>query len=272
MPRIGSCAALAFAVAVVTTPHAQDAARLEFDVASIKRASADVTLRSGFIPTAGRFVAESVTAQSLIAFAFRDTADEVTGAPAWARSDRYNVTATLPRKATVSETALMLRNLLVDRFQLIAHIETRQRDVLALVRLDPSRPLPQGFQRIDEDCTQPRDAQAMPQVGQIETTEMPTCLSINNGRILNSGGMPVKMLAAQVTSLVGRKVIDQTGLSGSYRFVLRYSRPDANSPPATDDYPDITTALREQLGLKLVPTKASVNVAVVDRFEPPSEN
>jgi uncharacterized protein (TIGR03435 family) len=272
MPRIGSCAALAFAVTIVTTHHAQDAARLEFDVASIKRASADVTLRSGFIPTPGRFIAESVTAQSLIAFAFRDTADEVTGAPAWARSDRYNVTATLPREATVSETALMLRNLLVDRFQLLVHIETRERDVLALVRLDPSRPFPPGFQRIDEDCTQPRDDKPMPQVRQIETAEMPTCLSINNGRILNSGGMPTKMLAAQVSGYAGRRVIDQTGLPGSYRFVLRYSRPEPNAPPATDDYPDITTALREQLGLKLVPTKAPVNVVVVDRLEPPSEN
>jgi uncharacterized protein (TIGR03435 family) len=272
MPRIGSCA-LTFAVAVVTTAYAQESARLEFDVASIKRASAEFGARSGFIPTPGRFVAENVSAQSLVGFAFRDTADEVKGASDWARSDRYNVTATLPRKATVSETALMLRNLLVDRFRLVAHIESEERNVLALLRVDPTRPLAQGLRRIDEDCTQPRDQPGSPPpLRQIETAEMPACLSVNNGRILNSGGMPMKMLAAQATSLVGRKVIDQTGLSGSYRFVLRYSRPEPNAPPATDDYPDITTALREQLGLKLVPTKAPVNVVVVDRLKPPSEN
>ena len=70
-----------------------------------------------------------------------------------------------------------------------------------------------------------------------------------------------------MSGLIGGRVVDQTGLDGRYRFRLRYSRPNQ---PSADDAPDIATALREQLGLRLVSTKTMINVLVVDRLERPA--
>lgn len=274
MRRITS--ALFLASTLAASVYAQDAAAPTsptFEVASVKRTVGTDSVRSGFIPTPGRFVAENVPAGTLIGFAYRDTVDDLRGVPAWAQSERYNVTATLPAQSSPSQVALMLRNLLVDRFRLTVHIERQERDVLTLIRSQLDQPLPSGFKRIDEDCTQPREPRRPPaSLAQSETGEMPVCVTVNNGRTLNSGGAPMELLARQLRPLVGREVIDQTDLSGSYRFILRYSRTESGAPPPTDEYPDIITALREQLGLKLVPKKAIVNVLVVERFDRPTED
>ena len=80
---------------------------------------------------------------------------------------------------------------------------------------------------------------------------------------------------------VGRLVIDKTGLTGLFDIHLEYSRDDAMrmtegpdpsiaSPSGTK--PSIFKALQEQLGLKLTPDKAPVEVIIIDHAEPPSEN
>jgi uncharacterized protein (TIGR03435 family) len=84
-----------------------------------------------------------------------------------------------------------------------------------------------------------------------------------------------------------RVVIDATGLKGSYDFTLNWTLEDvrntqfngagaaqgpANTPPPDSSGPSILTALQEQLGLKLVPQKAPVEVLVIDHVEQPSPN
>lgn len=66
----------------------------------------------------------------------------------------------------------------------------------------------------------------------------------------------------------GRVIVDKAGLTGRFDFTLRYTlqlRPD-------DDTPSIFTAVEEQLGLKLVPDSAPLEVVVVDHIERPTEN
>jgi uncharacterized protein (TIGR03435 family) len=77
--------------------------------------------------------------------------------------------------------------------------------------------------------------------------------------------------------MAGRHVVDKTGLTGSYRLRLEAARMAAGpsldvsaTDPATA--PSIFTALQEQLGLKLEPSRAQLEVLVVDRIERPSEN
>jgi len=72
-----------------------------------------------------------------------------------------------------------------------------------------------------------------------------------------------------------RMLINQTGLSGSYNFALKWSREQSagsdNGAPISDA-PSFFTALQEQLGLRLVPTKAPTEVIVIDHIEHPTEN
>ena len=73
--------------------------------------------------------------------------------------------------------------------------------------------------------------------------------------------------------VLNRPVVDQTGLTG--RFDLRLMWTPDGPPPATeraDAPPDIFTAIQEKLGLKLVSTKAPVDVLVIDHAERPSAN
>ena len=79
---------------------------------------------------------------------------------------------------------------------------------------------------------------------------------------------------------IGRPVVNQTGLLGGYYIKLQYARDQPESgnartgtpPPLGPDGPSIFTALQEQLGLKLVPTKGPMEIIVIDHIERPSEN
>lgn len=76
----------------------------------------------------------------------------------------------------------------------------------------------------------------------------------------------------------GRPVIDRTGLKGFYDFTLAFL-PDLppgfdmdKLPPGMADRPDLFTALREQLGLKLEAQKGPVDFYVIDSAEKPAAN
>jgi uncharacterized protein (TIGR03435 family) len=77
----------------------------------------------------------------------------------------------------------------------------------------------------------------------------------------------------QLTPLVGAPVMNRTGLDGSYAFSLRFAPPHPTGAGATpDDLPDLFTALRQQLGLKLESEKIKVPYWVIDHIERPSED
>ena len=70
-------------------------------------------------------------------------------------------------------------------------------------------------------------------------------------------------------------VVDQTGLTGTYDFTLTWSEQSVASGAGQEngaDAPSLFTAVQEQLGLKLVPTKVPVQVIIVDSIERPSAN
>ncbi len=83
--------------------------------------------------------------------------------------------------------------------------------------------------------------------------------------------MTMNQLAAHLSGQVGaadleRQVIDKTNLTGEYDFILKWT-----ADPKFDG-PSIFTAIQEQLGLKLQPDKAPVEVMVIDHLEQPSAN
>ena len=92
----------------------------------------------------------------------------------------------------------------------------------------------------------------------------------------------VATLAEELSKVLGRDVLDQTGIDGRYSIDLKWTPDDSAAPTPTAQQqatpmpdasgPSIFTALQEQLGLKLQPAKASVQVLVIDHIEPPSPN
>ena len=90
-----------------------------------------------------------------------------------------------------------------------------------------------------------------------------------DGHQLTGRATTVEEFAGMLSGLVGRMVVNKTGVTGKYDFSLSWSPAEQ---PTADSGPSIFTALQEQLGLKLVPAKGPVDVLVVDHVEQPSPN
>ena len=142
----------------------------------------------------------------------------------------------------------MMQSVFEERFGMRAHMESREMPAYALV-------IAKNGSKLKESS----DASGgISQFGG----------STGEVKWANSPLTDLKFLLAKET---GRPVVDKTGLAGKYDFVLEYTPADH---AATDESgrPSIFTALEEQLGLKLVPTKQPVEVLVIDSMEQPTEN
>jgi uncharacterized protein (TIGR03435 family) len=101
------------------------------------------------------------------------------------------------------------------------------------------------------------------------------------GDAIESNGAPVSFLAVSLTQMLGRPVLDETGIDGKFKYRLEF-RPEedakrafalAGQPVAEDDpRPSIFTAIKSQLGLELQSRKGPVTSVVIERIERPSEN
>ena len=117
--------------------------------------------------------------------------------------------------------------------------------------------------------------------------EYPEVEIINTGNP-GLGNLPVsnatiaEFAGVMQSAVMDRPVVDKTGLTGRWDFAIRWT-PDESQfgglgvrvPPPTDDPnapPGIFTAFTDQLGLKLDPSRAPVEVLVIDKVEKPSEN
>jgi uncharacterized protein (TIGR03435 family) len=188
-------------------------------------------------------------------------------------SDPYDVTGKGEGNPTREEIGLMLQSLLAERFKLAAHYETRERPVFALVIARSDGRPGQGLLRSTLDCdavNAARRAGRTPEGPSPANGAPPRGMALHaeTSEMLLFGGRPLLTLAEWLGPPSGRVVIDKTGLTGNYEFTLRYTSQD----PPRDDAPSIFTALEEQLGLKLVPDRAPLQVLVVDQVERPTED
>lgn len=228
-------------------------AQVSFDVASIKESQ---SLDSGgslrFLPDGG-VQARNIAARVLITIAYRLQPYQLVNAPGWAGDTRYNVDAKPASAATREQIYGMLQALLVERFRFAFHRERRDVDGFALMRVRADR-LGPDLRSSDVDCekafaTTPRCHQG----GITEDT-------------MTANGAPIWSLLQLVISKAGAPVSDETGLTGTYDFQLRWS----NEVAPSDDRLSIYTALQEQLGLKLERRRVTTEVLVVDRLERPT--
>ena len=87
-------------------------------------------------------------------------------------------------------------------------------------------------------------------------------------------GCPVSSFAEQIKyrGNLGRTTVDQTGLTGKYDFKLDWTPDNTPVTDSVDFGPSIFTAVEEQLGLQLRPTKGPLDTIIIDHAEMPSEN
>jgi uncharacterized protein (TIGR03435 family) len=99
---------------------------------------------------------------------------------------------------------------------------------------------------------------------------------MSTGNTMYAPRSTVASIASFLRSPAGRIIVDKTGLEGFFDIEFSYSTPQPagreTTAPNPDDAPEFFTAVQEQLGLKLVPSTAHVEVLVVDHVEPPTEN
>jgi uncharacterized protein (TIGR03435 family) len=96
---------------------------------------------------------------------------------------------------------------------------------------------------------------------------------------LQGTNVTMNYFAFTLSRNLDRTVIDKTGLPARYDLKLQYARegpvkigPDGGRGPIDQEGPTIFTALKEQLGLKLVPAKGPVDFLVIERAEKPADN
>lgn len=276
--RTSALAAYPFAAACGQTPAAPAAPdyvpTLTFDVASVRESAPNQgnTVRVGAIspPHSCKFTATNFPAKALLQAAY-GFGTPVIGGPGWLNDHYFTVEAKCDHsvdeqmaKLTDDQSTLekrhMLQVLLADRFHLKGHTEVKEMSVYSITIAKGGSKLHEVKADAD-DPNHPTPANTGVDVqahGGAQGLEF----------VVHTASM--KAIASVLTSQVETPVVDHSGLSGYYDFTLQFGRPwSANNP---ESWPDIFTAVQEQLGLKLESTKTPIDVFVIDHMEMPSEN
>jgi len=254
---------------------------LTFGAASIKEGKIEnngIIVRADNPPHAGTLRLQNNSPLNLILMAYDVDYNYITGIPDVLARKFYNVDATsdpetndklakLSNDDAKLEKRHMIQALLADRFKLKVHFETTQVAVFNMVvakngpKFQPAQPKP-----IDPaDVNNP--AKTTPPV----LYQRGSSMSFFE---FHCEGCGMTQFARSMGGQFGKKVIDKTGLTGTYGFVVKYhGRFDEDNPePADPSAPPLDTALQDQLGLKVEPGKGEVQALVVDHMELPSEN
>ena len=252
-----------------------------FEVASVKvNTSGENRALFGNAP-GGRFNATNVPLRSLIAAAYGSPQPlpnfRIIGGPSWIDSDRFDIVAKAAdnsQPGAPDNVFMMLRTLLIDRFKLVAHRETRELTLYELVLARSDKKLGPQLRPTVVDCVPARRGGPLPAP---QPNGRPTCGMLGGAGRIAGGGADIDQLAAQLSRLLNSTVLDKTGLSGQYDVDLTFT-PELLSaggppPPGVDpNGPSVFTALQEQLGLKLQSGRGPVDVLVIDHVEHPTEN
>jgi len=226
-----------------------------FDAASVKPSAPDNPNGSTFdYRNGGTLRVVNSTLQGLIESAYDVRDFQIAGGPAWVKTDRFDVTARSASGDTAAARAddmklsrVKLQALLAERFHLIIHRETRERQEYALTAGKG------GARLVDVSQTPPKPTAGIQSAaGQLTATQS-----------------TMANLVYVLSRRLREPVVDRTGLNGRYDFELTWTEV-GTAGDAAADAPSIFTALQEQLGLKLDSVRGPVETLVVDRAERPS--
>lgn len=250
------CAALIVSARI----HAQSPEQLRWDVISVKPMSSDSCTKA----TGGgvRYLPDGLSASCVplvfvveVAYRVMDKT-RIVGLPGWATgSQMYAVEGRVSgedaaafSKLSRDDQSRMLQSVLSERFHMKAHTELREMRAYDLVISNAGPKLKQPGPN-ERGSSQFRAA-----TGEVKWANA-----------------PLTNLKFALSEEVGRPVVDKTGLTGKYDFTLQYA-PATRGAAEESSKPSVFTALQEQLGLKLIPSKESIDVLVIDSIDQPSAN
>lgn len=265
-----------------------------FEVVAIRPADSGSGMMMRMTP--GGFEATGLPISVLLRQALQKADYQIAGAPDWIDRERYSIRAKPPGAVPLSALTVLLTNLLKDRFQLATHVETRELPIFHLVmaradgRLGPDLTItPAKCQATMAERLAAAKAAAGRAAGPLPplptmpgpNDPLPCGFSRINPGTAAGSARTIAQIVPMLADLVGRPVIDKTGLTGMYDFSLKYAPdgryvgpfappPGAPAPPVDPDAPSLSTAVQEQLGLKLEAARGPVEVVVIDKFEKPT--
>ena len=192
-----------------------------------------------------------VTVATCIKWAYSVQDSQISGPP-WLQSEHYDITAKTDRPVTVAQLKLMMRTLLVERFQLTFHRQSRQLRSYVLT-------VAKSGHKLRESAADAKTSRQNSATGTVAR-------AVTMGEFADFIAGPLKA-----------PVVDMTGLKGKYDFVRGlYSLPSGECAGHETGFADtngiIISALQGELGLKLESKRESVEVLVMDHVEKPSAN
>jgi uncharacterized protein (TIGR03435 family) len=202
-----------------------------------------------------RFVILNRPVEGMLMFAYGIHKKEIVGAPGWIETERWDVQGVpdVPGHPSLKQTQSLIRKLLEERFGLKVHKETRELAVYAIT-------VAKRGEKMTKSAGDPN--------GTPDENER------SNGGVvtMRMTNMSMSEFAPDLGYFLDRPAVDQTGLAGRYDFQLRWTSDESKVPADGSAPPGMFTAIQEQLGLKLEPAKAPVDVLVVDKVGRPEAN
>ena len=231
------------------------------------------------------YIARGATLSLLLQSAFGIHDDkQIIGLPKWARSESFSIEARFDSRLVPCLSSMdagqvllihqhMLQKLLMDRFDLASHVELKTMPILSLTVLD-GRKLHKAVPNdsYEKGVKWPSGVPVGPHF---------VNYAFGSGHVKLTGqGASVDQLVSRLTEKaywlgLDKILVDKTDLDGRYDFNLDFTvpwPPGSSAVAETDGAPDMVTALRDQLGLKLKEEKGSVDVLVLDHIDPASNN
>ena len=236
------------------------AGKPRFEVATIKPTPPGTQATNLSVQGGHRLHIVNNSVLTLLLFTENIQKNQIFNAPQWISETRYDIDAVPDgiEQPTLEEWKVMLRGLLQERFNLQLHREDRDLPVYYL------RPSKKGTL-----------------LKRVSAEDVPSDITQHGaGVLVSTNALLENFVKTLECCIVDRPVINETGLTGKYDFTLSW-RPAPLQADSTErgdagtegeQRPDIFTALREQLGLRLVAGRARTGVVVVDTVSKPTNN
>jgi uncharacterized protein (TIGR03435 family) len=253
----------AWAIPAKLKPMGADASPV-FEVATIKPSQPGRPGKGIRVQPGRHFSTLNTSLSDLMTFSYGIHPRQITGAPDWVATEKYDITAQPDGEGEPNDKQwkMMLQKLLTERFKLAFHRDKKELTVYAIVVGKTGSKLTKSE----------GDPNGLPGLG----FRGLGALIARNANMTDFAGL-------LQSTVLDRPVVDQSELPGRYDFTLNWTpdetqfgglgmRPPPPADNASSNLPDLFTAMQEQLGLRLKPSKEPVDVLVIDHVEKPSEN